>query len=279
MKRVAVLVVLAAVLIVGFRMTVTAAVFVGRCVRGTVSLDQIDHAVWNDLLKKYVDEDGMVDYQSWHATPADRRALTEYLKHLSTARSGSGGTGDAKLAFWINAYNATTIHGILREYPTSSIRNHTARMVGYNIWTDLHLYVDARPYSLEQIEREILRRMNEPRIHFAIVCASIGCPRLLNEAYTVDRVQEQLESNSRDFFERRQNFQFDSRRGEMRLSAILKWYASDFGSDRLARLKGIAQWLPTDDARQTVESGRVTVVRHLDYNWNLNEQRLRQAQQ
>jgi hypothetical protein len=169
----------------------------------------------------------------------DRQALNQYLDHLSTGGTGKGTSADAKLAFWINAYNAVTVHGILREFPTTSIRNHTARLVGYNIWKHLQLYVDGKLWSLEDIEHKILRKMNEPRIHFAIVCASISCPRVLNEAYTPATVQMQLDTNARDFFSRPQNFQHNS--GNFQLSAILDWFGSDFGSSKANRLRMIAQ--------------------------------------
>ena len=151
-------------------------VYLGRQTTGTVSLDDIDHSEWDQLLRKYVDDNGMVNYRAWHASQTDRRKLSQYLNQLSTASSGASSSRDGKLAFWINAYNAVTVHGILREYPTSSIRNHTAKLYGYNIWKDLKLQVDGSAYSLDDIEHKLLRKMGEPRIHFAIVCASIGCP-------------------------------------------------------------------------------------------------------
>ena len=150
-----------------------------------VSLDRIQHAEWDGLLKKYVNSSGLVDYNSWKSSHADIVALEHYLSHLS--RSNGQGTKDQQLAFWINAYNAVTVKGILREYPTSSIRNHTAKFVGYNIWKNLKLQVGDQQVSLDGMEHQILRKMGEPRIHFAIVCASIGCPRLLNEAYVAER--------------------------------------------------------------------------------------------
>ena len=105
-----------------------------------VSMDRIDHSLWDALVRKYVDNDGMVDYQALKASSRDSGALDGYLKTLSTANPRVSASRDAQLAYWINAYNAVTLHGILREYPTSSIRSHTARILGYNIWKDLQLY-------------------------------------------------------------------------------------------------------------------------------------------
>ena len=251
-------------------------VYVGKNVAASaqISVDQIDHTAWNTLLRKYVDADGYVDYRSWHASQADRQALTNYLATLSRVNPRQRASRNAGLAFWINAYNAVTVHGILREYPTTSIRNHTAKLFGYNIWKDLQLYVGGKPYSLEYIEHQILRRSKEPRIHFAIVCASIGCPRLLNEAYVADRIDQQLEANARDFFRRSKNFRYDASNRRIYLSSILKWFATDFGSDQAAQLRRIAPWFPTREAQSAAQANRVT-LQYLDYNWNLNDQSAR----
>jgi len=123
------------------------------------------------------------------------------------------------LAYWINAYNALTVEGILRVYPTTSIRNHTAKLFGYNIWKKLYLYSGGGKINLDSIEHKVLRKMDEPRIHFAIVCASIGCPRLLNKAYASDRIDNQLTTNAIDFFSRSQNLQFDSRNSVIHMSS------------------------------------------------------------
>ena len=235
-----------------------------------VSFDKIDHAPWNQLLQRYVDDNGMVNYKAWHSTATDLNKLDRYLQHLSSAEPGLRSSRAAQLAYWINAYNAVTVRGILREYPTTSIRNHTARLAGYNIWKDLLLAAGEQEYSLDQIEHQILRKMGEPRIHFAIVCASIGCPRLLNEAYVPDRLDQQLERNSKDFFARPQNFRHNVSRRRFELSAILNWFAEDFGDSQAARLKRIAPWLPTRAAQQAA-SGNTVRVGYLKYDWNLNE--------
>lgn len=235
------------------------------------SLDTVDHSTWDRLLRTYVDEDGMVDYAAWKASEADRAALSEYLATLSGANPTAQTSKAGKLAFWINAYNALTIHGILQEYPTSSIRNHTAKLVGYNIWDDLLLPVGDQEYSLNEIEHEILRKLGEPRIHFAIVCASVGCPRLLNRAYTPAKLEEQLAMNTRDFFSRNQNFQIDVANRRVRVSAILDWFGEDFGPSPRKGLAGLAPYLPEASTRELVASEDFAVT-FLDYDWSLNEQ-------
>ena len=236
-----------------------------------VSLDAIDHEAWDALLRRFVDDRGQVDYRSWKADPAAVSELDGYLNLLSTGDADGAASREAKLAFWINAYNAVTVKGILREYPTTSIRNHTAKLWGYNIWKNLLLQVDGKKPSLEDIEHKTLRLMNEPRIHFAIVCASKGCPRLLNEAYTAERLEEQLELNARDFFAQQQNFQAEAAAKQVRLSAILQWFGEDFGDNEQEVLSRISVWLPNDDARRVV-ADRSVRVSYLDYDWDINEQ-------
>jgi hypothetical protein len=232
-------------------------------------LERISHEPWDRLLREYVDQAGMVDYAAWKNSREDLASLDAYLNQLSAAAIAGDSPREAQLAFWINAYNAVTVKGILREYPTSSIRNHTARVFGYNIWKDLQLQVGGKAYSLEAMEHEVLRPMGEPRIHFAIVCASRGCPRLLDEAYVADRLDEQLTGNARAFFADPTKFTVDARSGVVEVSPILKWFATDFGRDTHAQLQTIAPYLP-DAARQIVGRGGVRML-YLDYDWGIND--------
>jgi hypothetical protein len=236
-----------------------------------VPLDRVDHSTWDRLLQKYVDRDGMVDYDSWKASEPDRGALKQYLATLIAADANAQTTRQGKLAYWINAYNALTVHGILDVYPTSSIRNHTAKVVGYNIWDDLLLPVGDNEYSLSQIEHKILRKLSEPRIHFAIVCASIDCPRLLNHAYTPEHLESQLVENTRDFFARQTNFQVDLANRKVRASSILDWFGEDFGPTPQKGLAGLAKYVPDAATRKLIASADFSVS-YLDYDWSLNKQ-------
>ncbi|TWU25312.1 hypothetical protein Pla52o_16110 [Novipirellula galeiformis] len=235
-----------------------------------VSMDQIDPCNWDALLKRYVDENGNVNYVGWKQSAADIQALEAFLGHLSSANPNVQASPAAKLAFWINAYNAMTVHGILREYPTTSIRNHTAKLVGYNIWDDLLLTVGGKPYSLNQMEHEVLRKMGEPRIHFAIVCASRSCPRLLAEAYTAEKLVAQLTTNTKAFFANPGNFQYDPVGRKFQLSSILDWFGEDFGSDQATQLRTIAPYLPSREAYDAAIANSVSVS-YLDYDWGLND--------
>lgn len=233
-----------------------------------VSIDQINHDGFDQLLKKYVDVNGRVNYRAWHQSRADREALKSYLESLSRANPDQSATREARLAYWINAYNAVTIEGILRVYPTTSIRNHTAKLFGYNIWKNLIFTAGDKRVSLEDIEHKILRKMGEPRIHFAIVCASIGCPRLLNEAYVEDRLEQQLSANAKDFFSRKQNLQVDN--NTLKLSQIINWFGSDFGDTQSQQMQMLSPYFPP--AAQALAASGDYRVQFLDYDWDLNTQ-------
>ena len=249
-------------------------VIIGKAVAQSqqVSVGDIGHEDWTRLLHKFVDADGQVNYRAWKASDVDSQSLDAYLNLLSTANPSMQASQEAKLAFWINAYNAVTIKGILRQYPTSSIRNHTAKLLGYNIWHDLLLVVGQQKISLNDIEHKILRKFGEPRIHFAIVCASHSCPRLLNEAYRASDLETQLVENSTTFFANSGNFQHDIKKRQFRLSSILSWFGSDFGPDQQTQLKSIAPYLPTESAQRAARNNSVSVS-YLKYDWSLNDQK------
>ncbi len=235
-----------------------------------VSIDRINHTTWDALLRKYCDQRGYVNYRAWHASPADLQQLDRYLAHLSQANPALPASPASKFAFWINAYNAVTMKGILREYPTSSIKDHQSIAFGYKIWDDLLLTVGGKSYSLNAMEHQVLRKMGDPRIHFAIVCASISCPPLLNQAFTAENLDTQLTYNAKRFFADPTKFAATSQ-GEMKLSKILSWFADDFGPNQAAQLRTIAPYLPTQAAQSLASSGRARVS-YLGYDWGLNDQ-------
>lgn len=234
-----------------------------------VSIDQVDHQVWNEMLQKYVDQDGMVNYQAWNNDATDRQRLKQYLESLSQANPNLAANRETKLAYWINAYNALTVEGILRVYPTTSIRKHTKK-IGYNLWKNLYLYTGDAVINLDSIEHQVLRKMQEPRIHFAIVCASISCPRLMNEAYTSDQLENQLATNTKDFFSRSRNLQVDAASKKLKLSAIMDWFGSDFGDSAQTQFAAVYPYFP-EAAKTQLAAGGFSIA-HLDYDWGLNVQ-------
>ncbi|MFT7641658.1 MAG: hypothetical protein ACI9G1_003409 [Pirellulaceae bacterium] len=235
-----------------------------------ISMDQIDHSTWNQLLQLYVNGDGNVNYRQWKSNAAHVMALDQYLSSLSQASPNKQSERASQLAYWINAYNAVTIRGIIEVYPTKSIRDHTARLYGYNIWHDLLLVVGDKGVSLDEMEHKILRPMKEPRIHFAIVCASKSCPKLSNQAYLPKTIDKQLNDNAVDFFSSPRNFKYSP--GQFQLSSILKWFAEDFGSSQRAQLQYFGPFLADAQARSAATAGRGSIS-YLGYDWDLNDQK------
>jgi hypothetical protein len=234
------------------------------------SIDQVDHSTYDALLQRHVDGLGMVDYARWKSTPADLQALQAYLAYLGCVDLDRPASREGTLAFWINAYNAMTLHGILREYPTSSIRNHTAKFAGYNIWKDLLLVVDGTRYSLDDIEHSILRKMGEPRIHLALVCASKGCPQLWNRAYSAYGLDEQLTANGQRFLSRPENFRADPTSRSVSISRLFEWYGTDFAPTPAGQLRALAPMLPPGTEWA---AGPGIRVGYLEYDWSLNDRR------
>ena len=193
-----------------------------------VSMDAIDHQVFDQLLKKYVDTNGMVNYRAWHASKPDRDSLNSYLAHLSQANSNKPATRNAKLAYWINAYNAFTVKLIVDHYPLESIKKISSGLPMINSPWDIKFFkIGSIDFDLNTIEHEILRKLfHEPRIHFAINCASYSCPNLRNEAYVADRLEEQLEEQARSFVNDPNKNKIT--KDGLELSQIFNWFASDF---------------------------------------------------
>jgi hypothetical protein len=234
------------------------------------ALDAVDHRAWDVLLRRYVDAAGGVDYSAWRRSGRDLRALDDYLDGLSRADTGRASGRAASLAFWINAYNALTARAVLSSYGAGGVRGDVIHSPGGDAGSVPLLRVGDRAYTADRIENEILRGLGESRVHFAIVCGARGCPPLRGEAYSPERLDEQLTANARAFFADPSKFRAHAAEDRLELSPILDWYAADFGADPGARLKAIAPYLPDEASRRLAASGRARVS-HLSYDDRLNE--------
>jgi hypothetical protein len=235
----------------------------------------VDHSAFDGLLKRYVDDNGLVDYKAWKGQ--DEEALRYYLKSIGKTDPNPLGRSE-KFAFWINAYNALTIQGILEFYPVKSIKDKVNRILGFNIWDDYPMTVNGKAYSLNDMEHKILRKMGDPRIHFAIVCASVGCPKLRNEAYTGVNLDPWLEDQAIYFFAQPRNLRIDRAGKTVYLSSILDWFGEDFGGSDRAKLDFASKYLSEARDREFLRSGELK-VEYLDYDWSLNEQKYAPTEQ
>ena len=233
-----------------------------------VGFEQYDHSKWDALLQKYVDQNGDVDYGTWQSNAQDRSTLLGYLRGMNSVDTSVRSSRPAEMAFWINAYNALTIEGILQLFPTKSIKDHAPDANGFNIWDDFKLPVSDSEYSLNDIEHKVLRKMGDPRIHFEIVCASKGCPQLSHRAYFADSLDQQLAYSAGLFFHTPGKFSYDLQRGQIGLSPIIQWFGEDFGRNDQERLQYLSQFMPAEARGLAVSNS--PAISYLDYDWSLN---------
>ncbi|MEO0528861.1 MAG: DUF547 domain-containing protein [Bacteroidota bacterium] len=217
-----------------------------------VPIEKFDHRAFDTILKTYVEDNGDVDYQGIRA---NKLALKAYLDALSTNIPTEEWDKNEVLAYWINAYNAFTIKLIVDNYPVNSIKDIK------DPWGARFFKLGDKWYNLGEIEHKILRKMEEPRIHFAINCASYSCPRLRNEAYTAAKLEEQLQAMTMDFVTDTKRNIISADRAQ--LSNIFKWYKKDF-TENSSLIAYINKYLESPIPNNT----RVT---YLKYDWSLNE--------
>lgn len=250
--------------------------------RGVVAFD---HGDWTDLLKRFVanTEDGHSTTIDYTGIQKQRAELQDYLARLADVepQQFSAWPEPERLAFLINAYNAWTVELILDEYPDIESIRDIGGWFG-SPWKQAIAPLLGKKRTLDEIEHDMIRgsgEFDEPRIHFAVNCASIGCPALRNEAYIADDLEEQLEAQT-------QAFLGDPSRNAWRddalyVSPIFKWYREDFeagwrGTHSLAEFLarydaalGLSQ-----DQKQALLDGKAT-IRYTDYDWRLNDSRHR----
>lgn len=226
----------------------------------------LNFSQWNDLLQQYVNELGQVDYQRWKKDHPTQ--LTQWLTQISELDLSILSLNES-LAFWLNLYNALTISQVLDNYPIKSIFPRVwgiPNLIAFLAFFQRPLWQNAgKYYSLNYIEHKILRKQfNDPRIHFALVCGSVGCPLLRQEAYTPEQVQQQLSDDATRFINNPHKVHYVAEENCLYLSLIFRWYRQDF-------LK------VTDSLREYLliyleESWPSSCsFRYLSYDWNLNQ--------
>lgn len=233
----------------------------------------VDHSAWNALLKKYVvvrepaDGPNLVDYAALQASAADRAKLDGYLERLADVEVGRLDR-DEQFAYWANLYNALTVDLVAENYPVRSIRNINISpgLFSTGPWGAELIEVEGRAVSLDDIEHRILRPgWRDPRVHYALNCASIGCPDLAPKAYTGKTLDAALEQAARAYINSPRGVRVEN--GRVTASKIYDWYGEDFGKSAQNLLAHFALYADDDLA---AELSGVNRISRYDYDWALN---------
>lgn len=225
---------------------------------------------WTELTRTYVVEERWVDYARWHASPTDRDALASIVREFAALDPSVLSEPEA-IAYWINLYNAVTVDLVLEHYPVKSIKDIGSGLFG-SPWKIERVTVGGRALTLDAIEHEILRvQFSEPRIHFALNCASVGCPPLAPEAFTGARLDEQLDTVTARALQSAEwvdpsGCDGSYGKGKIRLTKLFDWFRSDFGGDAAVR-EFVARYRPADAF--TLRNTRCD-LEYMDYDWQLN---------
>lgn len=235
----------------------------GASTLGAAGTSPPSHQPWNELLQQHVHANGNVDYKGFIK---DKAKLQRYLNLLSNNPPDKKTWSEAEqLAYWINAYNAFTVKLIIDNYPVKSITDLHPRLYvpGMNtVWHKKFFKIGSKEASLDEIEHQILRKQfNEPRIHFAINCASVSCPPLRNEAYTAAKLDKQLDEQARQYINNPAHNKITP--NKIVVSQIFNWFKEDFTK------KGSLIDYLNKYSKTRINPG--AEIDHMKYDWSLNE--------
>jgi Protein of unknown function, DUF547 len=224
--------------------------------------DSFSHELFDQLLKKHVSATGWVNYQGFKKEEAK---LDQYLEKLEKTPPTTAWSSNEKLAYWINAYNAFTIKLVLNH---SSQKIESIKDIGDKIkipfintpWDIKFINIGGKKMDLNNIEHGIIRKQfNEPRIHFALVCAAKSCPPLRNEAFLGEKLDKQLDSQATAFFNDKTKNEISENR--LALSKIMDWYGGDFKG--ISKIEYINKYAKTKAKKEAK-------ITYKDYDWALN---------
>jgi len=223
-----------------------------------------DWSDYSSLLSQYVNpgekegiHSNLVNYQAFGEDPK----FAQLIERLALFDSAAL-TGTEKIAFYLNAYNLLAIKLVFEHQPKKSIRDIGTWFSP--VWQKPAAVIAGKPVSLDSIEHKILRKMNEPRIHFALVCASLSCPDIRTEAYNSKNLDNQLDQQTKKFLANKQKG-VHIKSNTVYVSKIFDWFTKDFSKNNDA--KGVLRFI----AKYNMEVGRFSDYETLKYNWNLNQ--------
>jgi hypothetical protein len=234
------------------------------------STKTIDHSDWGQILSRNVhrDPDGINRFAYSSISDRDRNDLKDYLKNLSTV-SISQYNRKQQLAYWINLYNAITVDKVISEYPVESIRDISSGFFSSGPWSLKLVKVENEELTLDDIEHRILRPIwKDARIHYAVNCASIGCPNLQKTAFTAENTEALMEQGARDYINHPRGVRVTN--GELEVSSIYIWFQDDFGGNDAGVIEHIRQYA-SNPLKQALKG--ITSIDDDFYNWKINSLR------
>jgi len=229
----------------------------------------IDHGAWQELLKRYLSTNhpsgvNRVRYKNFSA--ADKQALKSYLSELQSIDPRQYNRAE-QMAYWINLYNALTVDLILDNYPVKSIKKTGKKLFSFGPWDDQLAQIEGNDLTLNDIEHKILRPIwKDRRIHYAVNCASYGCPNLSATAFTVKNTESLLEQGATDYINHPRGVSLHD--GDLKVSSIYHWYSEDFGGDNTKLLLHLKRY-----AKPELKQALETFDGSIDhaYDWSLND--------
>jgi uncharacterized protein DUF547 len=239
---------------------------------------EFDHSAWDHVLKKFVTEQGRVDYAALQADPLElNRYVTELADQSPVSAPQQFPTRESQLAYWINAYNALVMKGVIDHWPVKSVRD--IGRLPYSFFWRKKFVLGERKYTLDAIEGMMRKNLAEPRIHFALVCAANSCPRLQRQAYTPENTDRLLEEAARFYINEPRNLRIDPGRNQVTVARIFSFYHEDFEKYvREKNLTGIGQPLldyirlyASEENRHALDALSHPNLDHFDYDWGIND--------
>ncbi|MCY3564670.1 MAG: DUF547 domain-containing protein [Gammaproteobacteria bacterium] len=237
----------------------------------------IDHSIWQSLLDAFVleHESGVnrFDYAALKANSGERRRLRDYLAELQAIDPRDYSRAEQK-AYWINFYNALTVETVTEEYPVDSIREISESLLGIGgfipvgPWRDVRAEVAEIDLTLDDMEHGILRPIyRDPRIHYGVNCASIGCPNLVTTAFSAGNTEELLDDAARAYVNHPRGVDIVDE-DFMVISSIYTWFVEDFGGDEEGVIEHLLQYAEPELAEQLREF--LGFIEY-EYDWALNQ--------
>jgi hypothetical protein len=233
------------------------------------SQEKIDHQIWDSFLQKHIQvgADGLNRIAYGKVAEAEKAALTNYVDSLQEVKITNYPSQEQK-AYWINLYNALTVKVVLDHYPVDTIRDiKLSGLFKPGPWGKELVAVEGKKLSLDDVEHNILRPVwKDNRVHYAVNCASVGCPNLQNRAFTRDNMEQLLEKGAREYTQNTRGV--DWKKDKLVVSSIYKWFQEDFGDSKQGVLQHLQKYTSASNkAKLQNYQGKITYY----YDWSLND--------